>query len=449
MQEDFFYNYKTSSVIEANASQKSVLFSHCTEVEEESNVPCFFHGTITSSFIAAKCLSTLAKTVRSHFALTPGQIAALRDPIVSVGNQRLYFEGFSSCNGVYARVDILPEGIDGEFLASGCTNVDFNDPTVRALNAMARAEKLIVGVGQKELHIVAGKSAVVEKKVSLPNRWIKGLANVQLYLSQMEFMFSINQIQAIPLFHSLPKSPVKNDYFLIQQSGSLQFSPVAKGKCIRIGGVHRLRLFDSLLPFTKKISFYKDPEEQGSAMVLHFEHVQMLFLFSASTYRGFSGEGKNLVNMTAEMPDELLVGINSIFKTNEVFNSSMLAIESDIHLDQMDQLKTSLSSIGLLGFDLDGQQHFYRRLPFKLSRLKSLNPRLQSAQKLLFKNEVVILQQTTSKIEAEVRGSAEVTHRVVIINGQPRCTCAWFINHQTSRGLCKHILAVKMKVEGM
>lgn len=446
IKDDFVHDYKRPSVIESAGSQKSILFSHCTEVEEDKHVPCFFYGNIIHSFIAAKCLSTLAKTVQSHFALTPGQIAALRDPIVSVGNQRLYFEGFSSCNSVYARVDILPRGIDGEFLASGCTNVDFNDPTIRAFNAISHSEKLILGVGQKELHITVGNSTSLEKKVSLPNRWIKGLGNVQLYLSQMEFTFRMSQIHAIKLFQGLPKSPVKTDYFLIQQSGNFQFSPIAKGNCIRIGGIHRLRLFESLMPFIKEISFYKDPDEQSTALVLHFEDIQMLFIFSASTYRGFSGEGKNFENMTSELSDEWIIGINSLFKTNEFFNSALLAIESDINMNTMDHLKASLSSIGLLGYDLEGQQHFYRRLPFKLSRLKGLNPRFQNAKRLLDKNEVIIVKNAPQKIEAKVKGTADVIHRVIITNGQPRCTCTWFTNHQMNRGLCKHILAVKMKL---
>ncbi|MBL0745948.1 SWIM zinc finger family protein [Chryseolinea lacunae] len=29
-----------------------------------------------------------------------------------------------------------------------------------------------------------------------------------------------------------------------------------------------------------------------------------------------------------------------------------------------------------------------------------------------------------------------------------QCTCPWFTSHQTDRGLCKHILAVKLKLAG-
>ena len=39
--------------------------------------------------------------------------------------------------------------------------------------------------------------------------------------------------------------------------------------------------------------------------------------------------------------------------------------------------------MGLLGFDLDENSFFYRRLPFKTERILSLNPRMIAAEKLL------------------------------------------------------------------
>ena len=43
-----------------------------------------------------------------------------------------------------------------------------------------------------------------------------------------------------------------------------------------------------------------------------------------------------------------------------------------------------------------------------------------------------------------VASGTDVTHTVIIQGEQSRCTCNWFTNHQGKRGLCKHILAVKM-----
>ena len=75
----------------------------------------------------------------------------LKDPIVTAGNERLRFEGFSNCAGVYARVDVLPDGHDGEFLENGTTNVDFNAGMISALGSISKQEKVVMSVGPKEV----------------------------------------------------------------------------------------------------------------------------------------------------------------------------------------------------------------------------------------------------------------------------------------------------------
>ena len=85
-----------------------------------------------------------------------------------------------------------------------------------------------------------------EKKVSLPNRWIKGLGNVQVYLSEMELAFRLTKFEALQLFKTLPKTAIKEDYFLSKNGFVYAFSPIRKNDSIKIGGIHRLNLFKSV-----------------------------------------------------------------------------------------------------------------------------------------------------------------------------------------------------------
>jgi hypothetical protein len=101
--------------------------------------------------------------------------------------------------------------------------------------------------------------------------------------------------------------------------------------------------------------------------------------------------------------------------------------------------------MGLLGYDLDENHFFYRRLPYKLGRILSLNPRLKEAEKLLEEGKVEILSRTDTRVEACVEGSG-VKHVVLLEGEKERCTCTWYSKHQGERGVCKHILAVKKKL---
>lgn len=437
---DLEYNYKGVSTYSKTKGINNLVLAHQTEIEEVNNIPCFFWGSLTDPYVTAKCWSTIAKVVRSSFGPIP---PSLRDPIVSAGSERLRFEGFSSCNGVYVRLDMKPEAIDGEFIANGTTNVDFNDPMLNALNAIQKNEKVTLAVGQQDVQVITSKAKVVEKKVTLPMRWIKGLTSVQLYLAEMDLKFELNKIQTIQLFQSLPKGNVKGDFFITKRAGKFTFSTLATPESVRIGGVQRLRLLEGILAIVEKIFIYESDDKQTCAIVCEFGKMQLLMAFSPDSYRGFSGEGNVLETMTENLPIEWVYGLNSLLKSNEMFDPTMLSIENDIDFGTMDNLTSNLSSMGLLGYDLSEKAHFYRRLPFKTERILSLNPRLKNAKKLIDNEEVEITERRADYIEAKVKGSG-VVHKVIIDNNSQKCTCDWFTAYQGKRGICKHILAVKM-----
>jgi SWIM zinc finger len=439
---DLEYNYKGISTYSKTKGINNLVLAHQTEIEEVNNIPCFFWGSLTDPYVTAKCWTTIAKVVRSSFGPVP---PSLRDPIVSAGSERLRFEGFSSCNGVYVRLDMKPEAIDGEFIANGTTNVDFNDPMLNALNAIQKNEKVTLAVGHQDVQVITSKAKVTEKKVTLPMRWIKGLTSVQLYLADMDLKFELNKIQTIQLFQSLPKGTVKGDFFITKRAGKFMFSTLATADSVRIGGVQRLRLLEGILAIVDKIFIYESSDKQTCAIVAEFGKMQLLMAFSPDSYRGFSGEGNVLETMTENLPIEWVYGLNSLLKSNETFDPTMLSIENDIDFGTMDNLTSNLSSMGLLGYDLSEKAHFYRRLPFKTERILSLNPRLKNAKKLIDNEDIEIVERRADYIEAKVKGSG-VVHKVIIDNNSQRCTCDWFTAYQGKRGICKHILGVKMMI---
>ena len=225
MSNSITYQYATPSQVKKGKGQEELFLSKFNGVQKKE-VDCFFWGKLTDPFITARCLLTLSNVVKSSFNLLPFQMALLKDPIVTAGNETIRFEAFSHCAGVYARVDVLSDGHDGEFLENGTTNVDFNEPMLAALNGIRRKEKVVISVGQKEFTLSKGGEKTVERKVPLPIKWIKGLTTVQLFLADSELAFSFNRLQAIQLFKSLPKGKQKTDYYLIKRGGRLQFLPV-------------------------------------------------------------------------------------------------------------------------------------------------------------------------------------------------------------------------------
>lgn len=444
MSETISYHYSSPSGLLKESGHEELFLANYREVQKKE-APCFFFGRLSNPYITARCLITLSNVVQSSFNLSPFQLSLLKDPIVTAGNEKIRFEGFSHCAGVYARVDVLPGGHDGEFLENGTTNVDFNQAMISALSQVSKHEQVVLSVGKKEVALQKSNGKVVERKVPLPIKWIKGLTSVQLYLAEAEKAFTFNRIQALQLFKSIPNGKPKADYYLTMRGNKPLFSPVKSGNAICVGGVHRLKLLEALVPHADELKVFPHPAMQSTTWQLYFGNVRFSLSLSRDTWRGFSGEGAALEALIEDVPDHWVDLLDKYSYANQEFNPTLLAINEGIDLKKVDNITGRLSAMGLLGFDLDENHFFYRRLPFKLSRIMSLNPRMKDAEKLLEEGKVDILLQSDQKVEARVEGSG-VYHTVMLEHEKERCTCTWFSKHQGERGHCKHILAVKKKL---
>jgi SWIM zinc finger len=438
------YQYQYASAFIKSSAQDELFLAKYSEIEKK-NAPCFFWGNLTEPYITARCLITLSNVVQSSFNLSPFEIAKLKDPIVTAGNEKIRFEGFSHCAGVYARVDVLPGGYDGEFPENGTTNVDFNQPMISALSRISRSEKVLLSVGKKEVSIQSSNQKIIERKVPLPTKWIKGLTTVQLYLSESEKVVTLNRTQALQLFQSIPSGKVKTDYYLLIRGNKPMFSPVKSVNAICVGGVHRLKLIEPLLAYADQLIVFPHHQMQSTTWQLYFGNIRFTFSLSRDSWRGFSGEGAALESLIEDVPENWIDAVDKYSYANQVFNPTLLSVEEGVNLQLIDNITGRLSAMGLLGYDIDENHFFYRRLPFKLNRILSLNPRMKDAEKLLEENKVQILSNINDRVEASVTGSG-INHSVVFDGEKERCTCTWFSRHQGERGPCKHILAVKKKI---
>ena len=443
--ETLSYKYNSQSSITSTKGKENLLLSKFNEVEK-GNSPCFFWGKLNNPYELSRCLITLSNTVQSSFNLSPFQLALLKDPIVTAGNNQIRFEGFSHCAGVYARVDVLENGQDGEFIENGTTNVDFNTPLISELGKIKKNDDLVLSVGEKEVGFHKEGESFIERKVPLPSKWIKGLTTVQHYFSESDYALTINRIQALQLFKTIPNGKVKTDYFLIKRGNKYLFSPLKSNSAVCIGGIHRLKLLQPLIPLINEMKIYPQKDMQSVTFILCFNDLNFVFSISRDFWRGFSGEGAALEALIEDLPDNLIKAFDNYSYTNQTFNPTLMSFEEHIDVSKIDKLATKLSAMGLLGYDLENNGFFYRRLPFKLDRIMSLNPRLKGAEKLLLEGKVEITLKKDNAIEAKVEGSG-VQHYVIIKGDTQKCTCTWFSKNQGERGACKHILAVKKKAK--
>ncbi len=165
--------------------------------------PRFFTGFLTTGQAAAVGLLAVAEVARTryHRPVSPASL----DPVVTGSRDRLRFESFSGCCGVYARLDVLPAGLDGAVSEHGTTNVDVNTPLRDALARVGGLDPLHLSVGPDDLTVSTLDGAVVEKKVLLPVRWLRGFAEVQVLAARFEPRAELPAAEAAAFLRRLPR----------------------------------------------------------------------------------------------------------------------------------------------------------------------------------------------------------------------------------------------------
>ena len=113
--------------------------------------PRFFTGFLGDSQQAATALLAIAKIAGTRYFQPTNE--RLRDPVVTCDGDRLRFESFSGCCGVYARLDVLGDALDGEVHDRGTTNVDVNEPLRRALARVTKGDPLHLTVGPDQVEV--------------------------------------------------------------------------------------------------------------------------------------------------------------------------------------------------------------------------------------------------------------------------------------------------------
>ncbi|GAA4061728.1 SWIM zinc finger family protein [Nonomuraea soli] len=396
--------------------------------------PRFFSGVITQPAPAAAALLGVADVAMTRYHQPrPGWT---RDPVVTCGGDRLRFESFSACGGVYARLDLLGPALDGEVFDRGTTNVDVNPPLRVALARVGARDGLHLGVGADELTVTTLDGAVVEKKVPLPERWLRGFAEVQVIAAGMDQRAELTGVSAVRFLRSLPKRAAA-DLWAVPAARDLRVSDHPSAGAVHLAGVGRLATLMPLLRFAKALRVYGpaggSSSAASSAWELELPGMRYTLVLSPERWRGFSGEGASLLDLAGEETEADADVVGMLLNYEPEVETGLLADRAGLPVSRVRAALTQLGMAGRVGYDLGEAAYFHRELPYDREHVRELHPRLSSARALVAAGAVRLLGD-----RALVRTDGGV-REVVLADGS--CTCPWWWDHRGSRGPCKHVLA--------
>ncbi|MBI3924058.1 MAG: SWIM zinc finger family protein [Armatimonadetes bacterium] len=397
--------------------------------------PLFFQGRLTRPRPTADLLLALSRVVAARYHVPRAMLARIlreSDPVVTCGLDRIRWEGFSACCSLYARLDLLPESLEGALLAQGTTNVDFGAEMRAALARLRQDQVCRLAIGPHEVEL----DQVVERRVSLPLRWLKGFVEAQALQAGMELRYQLDAAEARRFLCSLPRT--RGSAVVTSAGRGLRLSQAEQG--LRVAGLERLRILEDVVRHACGLRIYAHPGG-ASAWELVCEGARFHLVLSPETWRGFSGEGKMLEPLSREVASEDVESVRQALSWEPVLSPEGLAARTGLSSATVTRALAQLAGVGAVGYDLELGGYFRRRLPFDYSRVEALQPRLKSARRLLASDGV-----RWEGARAWVRGGG-VEHQVRVQGEKWRCTCPWFARHSGERGPCKHVLAAQLSQE--
>ncbi|WP_405061204.1 SWIM zinc finger domain-containing protein [Kribbella sp. NBC_01505] len=409
--------------------------------------PVFFDGFLGHPEQSAAALLAVAKVARTRFYTPPGMVAAIlraADPVVTSNGDRLRFESFSACCGVYARYDALPGSLDGALLDTGTTNVDFNPPMRDALARVGDLEPLHLQVGE-DVIVRTLDAEVVEKRVPLPERWLKGFAEVQLAVATVTPAFDVAASEARRFIRSLPSAGSRKAVWVVPAGRGLRITTRPAPDAVSLSGPERLKPLEPLLRFARSLRAYAAPHDpQGATGVweLQLDDARLVLALSPESSRGFSGEGGVLWDLADEQSADDADLVSAMLAFEPRIDIPRLSAESGLAAERVTRALGRLGAAGRVGYDAAEGAYFHRELPYDAERLATMHPRLRDATALVDAGAVRLEGDT-----AYVR-SGDTEHVVRRTADGDRCTCPWYGKHKGSRGPCKHVLAADLMRRG-
>jgi SWIM zinc finger len=400
----------------------------------------FFSGCLAAPRRGADLALTIAQVVRTRFYSPPGLVQRLiqqADPVITCGGEMVRFEGFSACCGVYARLDLSDSAFAADQFEPGTANVDFNPPMRAALAKLQDGERTRLTVSKAGFALAAPSGEAFERRVPLPVRWLKGFVEVQAHQVRMGPRFAISGAMAQRFLRDLPRRRTTGKIFVSPMGNTVRLSQTASVGGVPVSGIDRLRILADVARHAVELEVYASADG-ATAWRLNTPDARLFVVLSSEPSRGFSGE-RQVLGALAE-GSTVTARLRALLRWKTDLDNRALAVELSASEAEIAAGLAELATSGLVGYDLAEAKYFHRELPFDLALVTKLHPRLVDARKLVSAGQVEI---ESGSATAWVRGT-EGEYLLRRGEGGWRCVCPWAAKHGSSRGPCKHILAVQI-----
>jgi hypothetical protein len=426
----------------------------------------------------------------------------LFDPVVSVHPDEVSFEAFSRDESTYARLAVKHELFKKvEGFRCGTTNIDFSARLHGELERMRGYRGTRLDIDRDGLTVASDGGELREKKIDLPEGWVKGFLQVHstMALGLTRFHMAPVDLYNICRFlrrHRARTSPRALRYELLPGRAvravlepwehvveltaaapvdgplPLELTPGAvyggaKPLTVRTWGRDRLRAVARLLPVCRRVDVFLAGYGLPSVYVLDLGPATFTLALSGWTDNDWTG-GAAKFDLLAR---RLTVSAADLAQTYEALRQARCATEgalagaTGLGVEKARSALAYLCQVGRAMYDLAGGVFRQRDLfpePFTVAEAvvavapvpSALGPEEKAARAIFERGDVRLTSRRPVSTGYKLTGSAKgsdgqrvrplmhVGHEGHIIEAS--CTCAAFKKYKLTRGPCEHLLALRL-----
>ena len=394
------------------------------------------------------------------------------DPIVSVQPDATFFEAFSLDESTYARVSLPHTATRSkQEPVLGTTNIDFGVGLERELARTRSYRPLQLSVGADAVSLDTGVSSTVEKKIDLPESWVRGLVEVQaaLSLAPVELRLRASAFADVlarldaqreregPRALVFALEPGRAARVVVQPwgdeyvVGSEPFNG-SQPRSIKVWGRRRLRVLRELLPLATELTVRLVDSGMPSFWSIELEGINLTIGISGWTAQDWAGRARfSAFTPAAGNDDEAIKQTAELLKRKHCLSVGELAEALNRSPGEARGVLQRLCLAGSAMFDPQRQVYRWRALFPNLQLDEKQSAGLEERKGVdLFRSDAVELQSDTitsegRQLDASVSGCSPMLRRDV--DGRinyAQCDCSHFKHNKLRQGPCRHIVALSL-----
>jgi hypothetical protein len=398
------------------------------------------------------------------------------DPIVSVQPDATFFEAFSLDESTYARVKLPHEQTRTEAApVYGTTNIDFSGALERELVRTRPYRPLHLTVGADSVRVDTGISSTVEKKIDLPETWVRGLVEVQAALSLAPTSLTLKASALADvlarleserekhgprslLFNLLPGEPPRvtvepwGEDFVVADTPYSGTEP----RHIKVWGRRRLRVLQDLLPLVNEVHVDLIDSGLPSFWSVELDGIELTIGISGWTSQDWAGRARfsAMIPASAAPPEKVEAAAAALRDQHSLTVDEAARI---LNVEPRDA-RTILQRLCLAGtamFDPDGGTYRWRALFPELNLESAEGPGLEERRgvEMYRQGGARITSDHLSpegrEVDAFVSDGERMSNARIRRDEDGRivyaqCDCSHFRHHKLRLGPCRHIIATSL-----